>query len=466
MNPRDCPPGVFLALPDAVGPGVPLAVKDLYDTAGLVTTYGSPLFAEHVPATTAPAVARARGRGLRGRRQDQPARVRVRNDLREPPLRRRAEPARVGTGRGRLERWERGCSRARRRRARARNGLRRLDPDTGRLLRRRRLQADVRARLPRGLLPARPELRPRRPDGTRRRGLRGRARRARLELRAARTRVARRGRDRRHVARRSRPARARAGRASHSALPASPAISLPEPEASAGSSCTRWPGSTRSSSPRTPTSTARTCGSRSSAVSRSRRRRPRRRRDTARIPRASRGAARRIDLVVTPTLPTVAPPFGAGGVGDLGVRETLISRTFPFNVLGWPALALPCGEAEDALPASVQLAGRPGADALVLAAGRLLEAALAEPGNTPRERLVTLVTSTLAPRMVWRRWREPYLVTLCHIGQAAAWQPGSSRAGPAVRPIPDRGDGRTGGGHGRTPHVPRLRLTASVTSVR
>jgi aspartyl-tRNA(Asn)/glutamyl-tRNA(Gln) amidotransferase subunit A len=83
------------------------------------------------------------------------------------------------------------------------------------------------------------------------------------------------------------------------------------------------------------------------------------------------------DLVVTPTLPVVAPPVGAGGTGDLEVRETLISCTFPFNTLGWPTLALPCGAAEEGLPASVQIAGRPGADALVLAAGRLLETALA-----------------------------------------------------------------------------------------
>lgn len=85
-----------------------------------------------------------------------------------------------------------------------------------------------------------------------------------------------------------------------------------------------------------------------------------------------------IDLVVTPTLPCVAPRVGAGGTGDLEIRETLIRLTFPFNALGWPALALPCGPAEHGLPASVQLAGRPGTDALVLAAGRLLEAALAD----------------------------------------------------------------------------------------
>ena len=83
-----------------------------------------------------------------------------------------------------------------------------------------------------------------------------------------------------------------------------------------------------------------------------------------------------VDLVVTPTLPVVAPRLGAGGTGDLAVREALIRFTFPFSALGWPALALPCGPAEDDLPASVQIAGRPGADSLILAVARLLEAEL------------------------------------------------------------------------------------------
>ena len=33
-----------------------LAVKDLFDTAGIRTTYGSAVFAEHVPTETAPSV--------------------------------------------------------------------------------------------------------------------------------------------------------------------------------------------------------------------------------------------------------------------------------------------------------------------------------------------------------------------------------------------------------------------------
>jgi aspartyl-tRNA(Asn)/glutamyl-tRNA(Gln) amidotransferase subunit A len=80
-----------------------------------------------------------------------------------------------------------------------------------------------------------------------------------------------------------------------------------------------------------------------------------------------------VELVLTPTLPIVPPPRHRGtGPGDLDVREALIRFTYPFSSLGWPALALPCGEAEEGLPASLQIAGPAGADAVVLAAGRLL----------------------------------------------------------------------------------------------
>ena len=80
-----------------------------------------------------------------------------------------------------------------------------------------------------------------------------------------------------------------------------------------------------------------------------------------------------LDLLLTPTLACVAPPTG---IGDLALRERLIANTLPFNTLGWPALALPAGPAEDGLPASVQLVGRRGADAFVLAAGTRLAALL------------------------------------------------------------------------------------------
>ena len=83
------------------------------------------------------------------------------------------------------------------------------------------------------------------------------------------------------------------------------------------------------------------------------------------------------DLALAPTTPVVAPP--SGPMEDDERREKLIRFTFPINSLGWPALALPCGAAEDGLPASVQLVGRPGDDALVLAVGAALERELAQP---------------------------------------------------------------------------------------
>jgi aspartyl-tRNA(Asn)/glutamyl-tRNA(Gln) amidotransferase subunit A len=87
-------------------------------------------------------------------------------------------------------------------------------------------------------------------------------------------------------------------------------------------------------------------------------------------------AALEVDLLVTPTLPMVAPPVG---LGDLALRERMIELTFPWNVTGSPALALPCGPAEDGLPASLQIIGRPGEDALVLAAGRYVAARCSAP---------------------------------------------------------------------------------------
>jgi aspartyl-tRNA(Asn)/glutamyl-tRNA(Gln) amidotransferase subunit A len=77
------------------------------------------------------------------------------------------------------------------------------------------------------------------------------------------------------------------------------------------------------------------------------------------------------DLLLTPTQPFVAPRV-EDAMGD-ALRDRIIRFTYPFDSLGWPALALPCGPAEDGLPASVQLAAPQGSDALVLGAGISLE---------------------------------------------------------------------------------------------
>lgn len=56
---------IYRERPDEAGllEGVPLLVKDMLDTAGLTTTYGSSIFAQHVPSADADAVARVRQAG-------------------------------------------------------------------------------------------------------------------------------------------------------------------------------------------------------------------------------------------------------------------------------------------------------------------------------------------------------------------------------------------------------------------
>ena len=84
--------------------------------------------------------------------------------------------------------------------------------------------------------------------------------------------------------------------------------------------------------------------------------------------------------MLTPTLPIVPPPLARGvGPGDLDVREALIRFTYPFSVLGWPALALPAVRRTGCR----QIAGRAGADALVLAAGALLSPFEGRPSPHP-----------------------------------------------------------------------------------
>jgi aspartyl-tRNA(Asn)/glutamyl-tRNA(Gln) amidotransferase subunit A len=84
------------------------------------------------------------------------------------------------------------------------------------------------------------------------------------------------------------------------------------------------------------------------------------------------GALERFDLLLTPTQPFVAPTYEEAANDAL--RGEITRFTSPFNALGWPALALPCGPAEHGLPASIQLVAPSGRDALVLAAGIALEA--------------------------------------------------------------------------------------------
>ena len=85
----------------------------------------------------------------------------------------------------------------------------------------------------------------------------------------------------------------------------------------------------------------------------------------------------RADAVVTPAAPTAAPvpaQFFADAASE-GDRLWLdrVARSFlPFNITGMPALVAPVG-LDDGLPVAVQVAARPHADALCLLVGAFLQ---------------------------------------------------------------------------------------------
>lgn len=86
-----------------------------------------------------------------------------------------------------------------------------------------------------------------------------------------------------------------------------------------------------------------------------------------------------VDVLLLPTVPVLAPPLGARdtdiGGGWTSPRDALLAHTVPFSVLGLPALSLPV-PAPGALPVGVQLVGAPGADESLLACARTVEALL------------------------------------------------------------------------------------------
>jgi len=78
------------------------------------------------------------------------------------------------------------------------------------------------------------------------------------------------------------------------------------------------------------------------------------------------------DILLTPTTPIPAPLGGGDAVG----RARLLTRfTAPFNLTGLPALSLPCGFTRDGLPVGLQIISRPWAEAEVLRAGYAYEQA-------------------------------------------------------------------------------------------
>jgi aspartyl-tRNA(Asn)/glutamyl-tRNA(Gln) amidotransferase subunit A len=80
------------------------------------------------------------------------------------------------------------------------------------------------------------------------------------------------------------------------------------------------------------------------------------------------------DILLTPTTPIAAPPIDEPEAAR-SARTSLVSFTAPFNLAGVPALSIPCGFTREALPIGLQLVARPWAEASVLRAGYAFEQA-------------------------------------------------------------------------------------------
>lgn len=85
---------------------------------------------------------------------------------------------------------------------------------------------------------------------------------------------------------------------------------------------------------------------------------------------------REVDVIITPTVP-ISPELIAdleANPEQLRPRElTMLRNTRPFNVLGIPAMTVPCGVTSAGLPIGVQLAAAPGREDVLTAAGKLVE---------------------------------------------------------------------------------------------
>jgi aspartyl-tRNA(Asn)/glutamyl-tRNA(Gln) amidotransferase subunit A len=102
----------------------------------------------------------------------------------------------------------------------------------------------------------------------------------------------------------------------------------------------------------------------------------------ARIKHGFRGCFEdhRLDALLIPTVPMVAPRVGAesllfpGGV-EQPIMASLLNASGPFNLSGQPVLSVPCGMSSQGLPVGLAIAGRPFDERTVLRIGAEYERA-------------------------------------------------------------------------------------------
>ena len=85
-----------------------------------------------------------------------------------------------------------------------------------------------------------------------------------------------------------------------------------------------------------------------------------------------------VDVVITPTCLVGAPKIAdleAMTATDLRAFEVqkLLRNTAPFSLLFWPSVSVPCGFTSEGLPVGLQISARPGADELALRVAHVYE---------------------------------------------------------------------------------------------
>ncbi len=95
--------------------------------------------------------------------------------------------------------------------------------------------------------------------------------------------------------------------------------------------------------------------------------------------RATRRLLQDVDLLAGPTEPVTAPPLlqqqVLAGEQEIGTVAALTQYTRPYNITGFPAISIPCGFSTEGLPIGLQLAGRPFDEQTVLGAAFAYEQA-------------------------------------------------------------------------------------------
>jgi aspartyl-tRNA(Asn)/glutamyl-tRNA(Gln) amidotransferase subunit A len=99
----------------------------------------------------------------------------------------------------------------------------------------------------------------------------------------------------------------------------------------------------------------------------------------------------RVDVLVTPTMPTTAGLIGSETVEIDGITYNTLENTtrftYPFNLTGFPAMSLPCGFDRLGLPIGLQLAGAPWQEALLLGVAHQYQVATDWHRQRPREKV-------------------------------------------------------------------------------